>query len=215
MHKHREANKRGAGKGGFAVLWRAGRSCPAMPDRERSAAFARMHVRPQRFLIAVALVIASVAWAASDPLVLTVERSGASNLLFRIKNTSTGFVRLPSDGYAPSGYFIPANTNPAYSIIERPVVSHGFWLTTNWRYVGTNWFWASREDWRRHLQIRTLKPGDTLEITRPWDWPPSLLQTNTNAILSFSLQIPQDWADDYGLFRCSLSVTGFTDRATK
>ena len=28
-------NKRGAGKGGFAVLWRAGRSCPALPDRER------------------------------------------------------------------------------------------------------------------------------------------------------------------------------------
>ena len=30
------ANKRGAGKGGFAVLCRAGRSCPALPDRERS-----------------------------------------------------------------------------------------------------------------------------------------------------------------------------------
>jgi hypothetical protein len=31
-------NKRGAGKGGFAILWRAGRACPALPDRERSAA---------------------------------------------------------------------------------------------------------------------------------------------------------------------------------
>jgi hypothetical protein len=31
------ANKRGAGKGGFAVLWRAGRAWPALPDRERSA----------------------------------------------------------------------------------------------------------------------------------------------------------------------------------
>ena len=30
------ANKRGAGKGGFAVLWRAGRAWPALPDRERS-----------------------------------------------------------------------------------------------------------------------------------------------------------------------------------
>ena len=28
-------NKRGAGKGGFAVLWRTGRACPALPDRER------------------------------------------------------------------------------------------------------------------------------------------------------------------------------------
>ena len=28
-------NKRGAGKGGFAVLWRAGRPRPALPDRER------------------------------------------------------------------------------------------------------------------------------------------------------------------------------------
>jgi hypothetical protein len=29
-------NKRGAGKGGLAVLWRAGRAWPALPDRERS-----------------------------------------------------------------------------------------------------------------------------------------------------------------------------------
>jgi hypothetical protein len=28
-------SKRGAGKGGIAVLWRAGRACPALPDRER------------------------------------------------------------------------------------------------------------------------------------------------------------------------------------
>jgi len=31
------ANKRGAGKGGMAVLLRAGRGWPALPDRERSA----------------------------------------------------------------------------------------------------------------------------------------------------------------------------------
>ena len=31
------ANKRGAGKGGFAVLLHAGRAWPALPDRERSA----------------------------------------------------------------------------------------------------------------------------------------------------------------------------------
>ncbi len=30
-------NKRGAGKGGFAVLWHAQRAWPALPDRERSA----------------------------------------------------------------------------------------------------------------------------------------------------------------------------------
>ena len=29
------ANQRGAGKGGVAVLWRAGRAQPALPDRER------------------------------------------------------------------------------------------------------------------------------------------------------------------------------------
>jgi hypothetical protein len=32
------SNKRGAGKGGVAVLWRDGRDCPALPDRERYAA---------------------------------------------------------------------------------------------------------------------------------------------------------------------------------
>ena len=30
-------NKRGAGKGRIAVLWRAGGAGPALPDRERSA----------------------------------------------------------------------------------------------------------------------------------------------------------------------------------
>ena len=29
------SNKRGAGKGGIAVLWRTGRAWPALPDRER------------------------------------------------------------------------------------------------------------------------------------------------------------------------------------
>jgi hypothetical protein len=32
-------NKRGAGKGGAVVSWRAGRAWPALPDRERSAAW--------------------------------------------------------------------------------------------------------------------------------------------------------------------------------
>ena len=35
MVETKAANKRGAGKGGTAVLWRAGRACPALPDRER------------------------------------------------------------------------------------------------------------------------------------------------------------------------------------
>jgi hypothetical protein len=35
--KIQQPNKRGAGKGGFAVLWRAGRAWPALPDRERYA----------------------------------------------------------------------------------------------------------------------------------------------------------------------------------
>jgi hypothetical protein len=34
-------NKRGAGKGGFGVLWRSGPNCPALPDRERSAKMMR------------------------------------------------------------------------------------------------------------------------------------------------------------------------------
>lgn len=36
-HFQKTPNKRGAGKGGVAVLWRAGRDWPALPDRERSA----------------------------------------------------------------------------------------------------------------------------------------------------------------------------------
>ena len=167
------------------------------------------------FLITVALVMAGVTWAASEPLLLTVERSGASNLLFCVKNTGSKDIRLPSDGYAHSDYYLPVNTNPAFSIIERPVAGYGLWLTSNWRYVGTNWLLASHKDWRRHLRVRTLKPGDTLAVTRPWDLDSSWLQSNTNAILLFSFEIPQSWADEYGLFSCSLSVTGLTERVTK
>jgi hypothetical protein len=169
-------------------------------------------VRPQIFLIAGALVIAGVAWAASAPLVLTVERSGTSNLLFCIKNSSTNSVHLRSDGHALSGVFIPVNTNPAYAIIKQPTVSQNLWLTYDWRFVGTNWFWASREDWRRHLQIRTLKPGETLNVTNRWVWGP---ETDTNMSPTFTFQIPQDWANHYGLFGCSLCVTGFVEQATK
>jgi hypothetical protein len=34
------ANQRGAGKGGFAILWHAGRARPALPDRERWGEYA-------------------------------------------------------------------------------------------------------------------------------------------------------------------------------
>lgn len=83
----------------------------------------RMQIRPQIFLITAALATASVAWATSEPLLLTVEPRGASNTLFRVKNAGTNDVRLPSDGYAFSGYFFPANTNPPFAIIEHPMVS--------------------------------------------------------------------------------------------
>jgi hypothetical protein len=33
----KKPNKRGAGKGGTGVLWRAGRAWSALPDRDRSA----------------------------------------------------------------------------------------------------------------------------------------------------------------------------------
>jgi len=173
-----------------------------------------MPIRTQIYLIAGALVMSRIALA-GEPLLLTVEHRDASNVLFRVKNTSTNSLRLPSAGYALSGHFFPANTNPAYSIIERPIISCGLWLTADWRHVGTNWFWASREDWRRHLQIRTLKSGETLEVARHWNWEQSFLRTNSNAIVRFCFQIPKDWADDYGLFHCSLCVTGFTERVTK
>lgn len=45
------ANKRGAGKGGFAVVWRAGRVWPALPDRDRSGSFARRMTPTQIGLI--------------------------------------------------------------------------------------------------------------------------------------------------------------------
>ena len=39
--KSESPNKRGAGKGGTGVLWRAGRAWPALPDRERYASRVR------------------------------------------------------------------------------------------------------------------------------------------------------------------------------
>jgi hypothetical protein len=39
-----------------------------------------------------------------------------------------------------------------------------------------------------------------------------VLRENTNAIVTFRFDIPKDWADRYGLFPCSLCVTGFSER---
>jgi hypothetical protein len=59
-------NKRGAGKGGIAVLWCAGRAWPALPDRERSAKSSNANgvstqrvVPPQRDYPGIAITMSS------------------------------------------------------------------------------------------------------------------------------------------------------------
>src|SRR3989442_5323 len=98
------------------------------------------------------------------PLGFSVFQSGNSNVVFRLINTTTNSVRLPSAGYALSDFYIPVNTNPAYAVVRKPETDVGLWLTRNWRYVGNDWMTASHQEWQDRLRIRTLQPGDHLDI---------------------------------------------------
>lgn len=147
------------------------------------------------------------------PLSLAVRRSGESNVVFRLTNNTTNSFRLPSDGYAFGDSYTPTNLNPAYSIVRRPEANIGLFLTCDWHYVGTNWFFASPQKWKHRLKIRTLRPGDHLDIIRSLGPFASPVLTDTNGIIYFNFQIPQDWAETYGLWEGSLCVTNLTERA--
>jgi hypothetical protein len=95
-------------------------------------------------------------------------------------------------------------------LITTNTVYDGLWLTRDWRYAGPDWFLASHDAWVEHLKIRAVKPGDTLEVTRP-----GAFLWATNVILHFSFSIADDWADEYALCPCSLHVDGFTERVAK
>ena len=58
----RSYNKRGAGKGGVADLWRAGPSWPALPDRERSAM-----VHLPRMITSLILALGLIGCRSADP----------------------------------------------------------------------------------------------------------------------------------------------------
>lgn len=131
---------------------------------------------------------------------------GNQNVVFRLKNISTYYVSLPSAGYALSDDFSPVNTDPAYAIRHTPEADVGLWLTRDWHYVGTNWEMASSKDWQDRLKIKVLNPGDTLDVVRSFEWADGL---NTNTLVHFRFQIPEDWAKEYGLWQGDLSVTGF------
>ncbi len=153
--------------------------------------------------------------AVPEALILTVLRIDESNVVFRLTNPTSRSVRLPSAGYARSDLLIPVNTNPAYAIFHGPELDVGLFLTADWRYVGTNWFFASRKQWEEHLSIEVLKPGNHLDLTREIGaWPATTL-TDTNLILRFNFQIAQDWAERYKIWEGNLSATGFTTGTDK
>ncbi len=144
------------------------------------------------------------------PLALSVYQKDASNYIYRLTNNTTNSYRIPSAGYALGGFYIGANTNPAYAYIEKSSIQTGLWLTYDWRYVGSDWMWASREMWEERLQIKSLKPDETIEISRPiTDWS-GWQKKDEKPALVFTFEVPQDWSERYDLWEGSLCVTGLT-----
>ena len=79
--KPKSANKRGAGKGGFAVLWHDGRAWPALPDRERSVKSMRSIV------IALSLIVLPWSWACAEVQFTNVVKA---SLVFREESIPSG-----------------------------------------------------------------------------------------------------------------------------
>ena len=75
------AHKRGAGKGGFAVLWHDGRAWPALPDRERSVKSMRSIV------IALSLIVLPWSWACAEVQFTNVVKA---SLVFREESIPSG-----------------------------------------------------------------------------------------------------------------------------
>jgi hypothetical protein len=147
------------------------------------------------------------------PLTLSVFQKDETNLIFRITNLTTNSFRIPSDGYAQSDYFMPVNINPAYARVDKPELHTGLWLTRYWHYVGVEWMEASHDAWEHRLKIRVLKPGEHIDISRALN--PFATEASSNTVFRFSFQIPQEWAENYGLWEGSLSVTGLSKDTAK
>jgi hypothetical protein len=145
----------------------------------------------------------------SNGLALSVFRSDGSNLVFRLTNTPSNSFRLPSTGYVTSASYMSVNTNPAFALFDKPEAHIGLWLTRNWRYVGSNWMWASQEAWKDRLKIQTLDPGEHLDVNHPF-----AEDITSNTVFRFNFQISHEWAE-YGLWEGNFSVTGLTKEMTK
>jgi hypothetical protein len=70
--------------------------------------------------------------------------------------------------------------------------------------------WASHEAWEERLKIKTVAPGEHLDVSRPF-----AEDITGYTVYHFNFQISQEWADRYGLWEGNISVTGFTNETTK
>lgn len=161
------------------------------------------------FLVCVLAAIGLAEEAKRSALECEVRRSNGTNLVFKLTNVSAEPLRIPSGGYAHSGMYEHVDTNDW----TRWKSAHmGLWLTYDWRHMGTNWFFASGSERLARLRPTELSPGQSLNVTRRLNSLEVRILDSTNVPVSFSFEVPRDWAKKYDLWQGMLTVTGLTEK---
>jgi hypothetical protein len=160
-----------------------------------------------KMLVIFFFLLSTVLYAWAD-LSLNVFLDGNSNVVFRVINFSTNTIRLPSAGYTPLAEYMPINTNPAYAIVRQLTVTAGIWLSDAIEF-GTNGRYPSPVGvWLNSLKIKTLKPGETLNLVcDPGPWK-DLKLTSTRVMARFEFNIPREYGRRFRLWSGDLSVPG-------
>ena len=131
-----------------------------------------------------------------SPFSVQVFQPDASNVVFVVSNTSTGSIWLPTNNYADFGFYEPVTTN---DWVHYRTAHIGLWLTDDWRYMGTNWWFMSTEECLAQLAPTQIKTGQSISVRRRLSPLESRILSSGAATTRFTLQVSPESAGRYGL----------------
>ena len=148
-------------------------------------------------LVSMWAALSAAGAPAPSPFGIQVYQSDPSNLLFIVSNTSSASIRVPTGSYAISGIYEPVSTN---DWSHYKALHLGLFLTDDWRYMGTNWFFhMSKQDRLARLAPIDVKPGNSISLPRQLSRFETDILSSGKVTTTFGFQISPDSARNYGL----------------
>ena len=170
------------------------------------------HRWPMRVKLATAtalLLVMSLKLHASSPFSIQVYQVDASNLVFVVSNTSSASIRLPTSHYAIRGVYFPSSTNDSHW--EAACI--GLWLTDDWRFMGTNWYFNTPLKEKLALLAPTeIKPGHSISVVRHLLSGEADILSSGMAATNFTFQVFPESAVRYGLSSGEAETTNLIRR---